>query len=170
MSAPQPEERREENTTNEDNEFEPQVMESQEEVKIGEDALQVLPENEQEEKEEILLTSSIVEPAKPKTSSSKAKSSRTRGRDEISSADVRKVLERQTTQIDKIRLMLQSIRKDTKSIQEESKLIKRLESQIKLLQNQLAQIQKIIKKKSVATSTSRSRKKVPTPKRAKKKR
>jgi hypothetical protein len=159
-------------TINEDREFEPQVKEPQdEEIKIGQDEqLQVLPENEQEEKEEILLTSSIVEHAKPKTSSSKAKSSRTRGRDEISSADVRKVLERQTTQIDKIRLMLQSIRKDTKSIQEESKLIKRLESQIKLLQNQLAQIQKIIKKKSVATSTSRSRKKVPTPKRAKKKR
>jgi hypothetical protein len=170
MSAPQPEERPEENTRNEDNEFEPQVKESQEEVKIGEDTLQVLPENEQEEKEEILLTPSNVEPAKPKTSSSKAKSSRTRRRDETSSANVRKMLERQSTQIDKIRIMLQSIRKDTKSTRGQPKLIKMLESQIRLLQNQLAQIQKIMIKKSVATSTSRSRKKMPTLKRAKKKR
>jgi len=74
-------------TINEDREFEPQVKEPQdEEIKIGQDEqLQVLPENEQEEKEEILLTSSIVEPAKPKTSSSKAKSSRMRRRDVLSS-------------------------------------------------------------------------------------
>jgi hypothetical protein len=158
MSAPQPEERREENTTNEDNEFEPQVKESQD-VKINENTIQAFPENEQEEKEEILLTPSSVELAKLKTSSSKAKSSRTQRQDEISSANMRKLLERQTAQIDKIRLMLQFIRKDTKSTQGQPKLIRRLESQIKLLQNQLVQIQKIITKKSVATSTSRSRKK-----------
>jgi hypothetical protein len=159
-------------TINEDREFEPQVKEPQdEEIKIGQDEqLQVLPENEQEEKEEILLTSSIVEPAKAKTSSSKAKSSRMRRRDVLSSVDVRKMLEKQNTQIHKITIMLQSIQKDTKSTQGQPKLMKRLESQIKLLQNQLVQIQKIITKKSVATSKSRSRKKVPTLKRAKKKR
>jgi membrane-bound lytic murein transglycosylase B len=159
-------------TINEDKEFEPQVKETQEEeIKIGQDEqLQVLPENEQEEKEEILLTSSIVEPAKAKTSSSKAKSSRMRRRDVLSSVDVRKMLEKQNTQIHKITIMLQSIQKDTKSTQGQPKLMKRLESQIKLLQNQLVQIQKIITKKSVATSKSRSRKKVPTLKRAKKKR
>ena len=56
MSAPEPKEQGE-NTTNEYEELEPQVKESQEEeVKIGEDQrLQVLPENEEEEKEEILL-------------------------------------------------------------------------------------------------------------------
>jgi hypothetical protein len=159
-------------TINEDKEFEPQVKEPQEEeIKIGQDEqLQVLPENEQEEKEEILLTSSIVEPAKAKTSSSKAKSSRMRRRDVLSSVDVRKMLEKQNTQIHKITVMLQSIQKDTKSTQGQPKLMKRLESRIKLLQNQLVQIQKIITKKSVATSKSRSRKKVPTIKRAKKKR
>jgi len=167
MLAPEPEQR-EENTTIEDTEFEPQVKESQE-VKIGGDVIQVLPENEREEKEEILLTSSV-ELAKLKASSSKAKSSRTQRQDEISSANMRKLLERQTAQVDKIKLMPQFIRKDTKSTQGQPKLIKRLESQIKLLQNQLVQIQNIITKKSVATSTSRSRKKVPTLKRAKKKR
>jgi hypothetical protein len=113
-------------------------------VKVGEgDQFQVLAENEQEEKEEILLTAPSVEPAKPKMSSSKAKSSRTRRRDEIGSPYVRKMLERQTSHIDKIRLMLQSIRKDTKSTQGQPKLIKQIQSQMKLLQNQLTQIQKI---------------------------
>jgi hypothetical protein len=159
-------------TINEDKEFEPQVKEPQEEeIKIGQDEpLQVLPENEQEEKEEILLTSSIVEPAKAKMSSSKAKSSRMRRLDVLSSVDVRKMLEKQNTQIHKITVMLQSIQKDTKSTQGQPKLMKRLESRIKLLQNQLVQIQKIITKKSVATSKSRSRKRVPAIKRAKKKR
>jgi hypothetical protein len=129
-------------------------------VKVGEgDQFQVLAENEQEEKEEILLTAPSVEPAKPKMSSSKAKSSRTRRRDEISSPYVRKMLERQTSHIDKIRLMLQSIRKDTKSTQGQPKLIKQIQSQMKLLQNQLTQIQKIITKKRIATSATRSRKK-----------
>src|SRR4249920_3880293 len=101
---------------NEDNEFEPQVKQPQEEVQVGEgEQFQVLPGNEEEEKEEILLTAPTVEPAKSKMSSSKAKSSRTRRRDATSSTDLKKHLERQTTQIDKIRLMLQSIRKDTKS-------------------------------------------------------
>ena len=41
---------------NEDNEFEPQVKEPEEEVKVGEgEQFQVLPGNEEEEKEEILL-------------------------------------------------------------------------------------------------------------------
>jgi hypothetical protein len=85
--------------------LEPQVKESQ----GGDQVSAVLPENETEEKEEILLTPSTVEPVKPKMSSSfKGKSSRTMRQDKISSADVREQLERQTTQIDKIRPLLQS--------------------------------------------------------------
>ena len=76
---------------NEDNEFEPQVKDFQEEVKISEDALHVLPENEQEEKEEILLTAPTIELPKPKMSSSKTKSSRTR---RCISSELRKMLEK----------------------------------------------------------------------------
>jgi hypothetical protein len=44
---------------NEDNEFEPQVKEPEEEVKVGEgEQFQVLPGNEEEEKEEILFNCS----------------------------------------------------------------------------------------------------------------
>ena len=158
-----------ENTTNDDKEFEPGVKEPYERPPVvNDEQLKVLPENEEEEKEEILLTASTVEKAKPKmSSSSKAKSSRTRRRDEISSANAREQLERQSTQIDKIRPMLQSIMKDSKSTPGQLKLIR---SQLKQLQNQLTQIQKIITKKGFAIGTTASRKKTLNPKRLKKKR
>lgn len=151
-------------------ENEPGIKESPEVPVIQEQQFNVLPENEEEEKEEILLTASTVEKARPKMSSpSKAKSSRMRRRDEISSANVRYQLEKQTTQIDKIRRTLQSILKDSKSIQGQSKLIKQLQLQLKQLQNQLTQIQKIIKK-SFAIGTIPSRKKLINPKGFKKRR
>jgi hypothetical protein len=154
MSAPQPEERVSENTSNEYSEFEPQAYESPEkEIKLAEDQrLQLLPENEEEEKEEILLTAPTeVTKPKPKSKSSskfrsskmsKTKSSRMRQRDDISSAYLRKQMGRQTMQIDKIGLMLRT-----------------LQSQIKQLQNQLAQIQKIMIKKNFATASTPLRKK-----------
>ena len=145
----------------EDEALEPGIKVPQKEVPVVEDQqLNVLPENEEEENEEILLTARTVEKAKPKMSSpSKAKSSRMRRRVEISSASVREQLERQTTQIDKIRSMLQSLVKETKSTQEQSKLIKQLQSQLKKLQNQVTQIHKTIAKKSLPIVTTAARKK-----------
>ena len=147
MSAPEPKEQ-EENTINEYSELGPQVKESREDVKIDEDQVSpVLPENETEEKEEILLTPTV-EPVKPKMRQHK-----------ISPADAREQLERQTTKIDKIRTLLQSILKDTKSIQVQSKSIKQLQSQLKQLQNQLTQIHKIITKKGFTIGITHLKKK-----------
>ena len=160
MSASQPEEPPKEKTR-EDNKFEGQAKESEQgDVKIGDDQrLQLLPENEEEEKEEILLTAQTVNATKPKFLPSAAKPSRMRRRDKISSSGVKKQLERQRNQIDKIRLLVQSIRNDTKSIQEQPKLIKQVQSQIKQLQNQIAQIQKIMTKKNFAPASTLLRKK-----------
>lgn len=150
MSAPQPEGRINENTSNEYSEFDPQAKESPE--KLAEDhRLLLLPDNEQEEKEEILLTAptELTKPkSKPKLTSKfrsskmKTKSSRRRQRDEISSAYLSKQMGRQTMQIDKIGLLLRT-----------------LQSQIKQLQSQLTQIQKIITKKKFATAATPLRKK-----------
>lgn len=152
--------------------LEPGIKVPQKEVPVVEDQqLNVLPENEEEENEEILLTARTVEKAKPKMSSlSKAKSSRMRRRVEISSASVREQLERQTTQIDKIRSMMQSLVKETKSTQGQSKLIKQLQSQLKKLQNQVTQIHKTIAKKSLPIVTTAARKKKLNPRKLKKKR
>jgi hypothetical protein len=93
----------------EDEYFEPDIKEHQKAVPIFDDQqLNVLPEND-EENENILLTSRTLEKAKPKMSSrSNTRSSRLR-RVEIKSANIRERLERQTAQIDKIRSMLQAL-------------------------------------------------------------
>ncbi|MGC1928711.1 MAG: hypothetical protein WA667_07025 [Candidatus Nitrosopolaris sp.] len=154
-----------ENTTKEDNEFEPAINESHEPV-VDDIQLRALPENEEEEKEEIPLPSTIAaKTTKPKVSSSKGKSSsQKRRRDETSSADTTKQLKRQATQLDKITIMLHSIQKDMKSTKGQSKLINQLQSQIKQLRTQISQIQKNIAKRNFTTATVSSRKKMLRPK------
>jgi len=154
----------------EDEGFESGIKEPQKAVPIVEDQqLNVLPENDEEENENILLTSRTLEKAKPKMSSrSKTRSSRLR-RVEIKSANVRDQLERQTAQIDKIRSMLQALLKETKSTQGQSKLIKQLQLQVKKLQNQVTQIQKSIAK-SFRINTTPARKKNLNHRKLKKKR
>jgi hypothetical protein len=137
-----------ENTTKEDNEFEPGINEPHE-----------------EEKEEILLPSATAAKiTKPKVSSSKGKSSQKTRRDETGSADTTKQLEKQATQLDKITIMMHSIQKDMKSTKGQSKLINQLQGQIKQLQTQMSQIQKNIAKRNFTTATISSRKKMLRPK------
>jgi hypothetical protein len=125
-------------------------------------------ENE-EEKEEILLTTPA-ETKKPKSASKTKSSPGKRQPSEIGSADMRKHLERQTAQLNKITLILQSIQKDIKSTNGQSKLIKQVQSQLKQLQNRLSQIQKIMRKKGSTILTTPPKKKTLNPKRLKKKR
>ncbi len=149
-----------ENTTDEDNEFEPGINEPHERVMVVDDEqLKALPGNEEEEKEEILLPTTAAKTTKPKVSSSKGKSSRKRRRDETSSADTTKQLERQATQLDKITIMLHSIQKDMKSAKGQSKLINQLQSQIKQLGTRMSQIQKNIARRNFTTATISSRSK-----------
>ena len=151
-----------ENTTKEDNEFEPGINEPHERV-VDDEQIRELPENEEEEKEEILLPTTAVKTPKPKVSSSKGNSSLGRRRwDET--AGTTKQLERQATQLDKITIMLHSIQKDMKSTKGQSKLINQLQSQIKQLRTQMSQIQKNIAKRNFTTATISSRKKMPRPK------
>ena len=153
-----------ENTTKEDNEFEPGINEPHEGVPVVDDEqLRALPENEEEE--EILLPSTTAaKTTKRKVSSPKGKSSRKRRRDETSSADTTKQLKGQATQLDNITIMLHSIQKDMKSTKGQSKLIHHLQSQIKQLRTQMSQIQKNIAKRNFTTATISSRKKMPRPK------
>ena len=152
-----------ENTTKEDNEFEPGINEPHEVPVVDDEQLRALPENEEEEKEEILLPTTAAKTTKPEVSS-KGKSSRKRRLDETTSADTTKQLERQATQLDKITIMLHSIQKDMKLTKGQSKLINRLQSQIKQLQTQMSQIQKNIAKRNFTTATISSRKKTLRPK------
>jgi len=141
------------------------IKEPQKQVPVVEDQqVNVLPENEEEEKEEIPLTTSRL------TSALKGKSSpRKRQPNEISSADIGKHLKRQTEELNKVTIIVQSIQKDSKSTIEHIKLIKQMQSQLKQLQNQLTQVQKFIAKKE-AIKTTRLRKKTINPNRSRKKR
>ena len=146
------------NTTKDDSEFESSINEPHEGVPVLDDEqLRVLPENEQEEKEEILLPTTAVKTTKPKVSSNKRKSSLGRRGDETNSAGTTKQLQRQATQLDRITIMLQ---KDMKSTKGQSKLINQLQSQIKQLRTQMSQIQKNIAKRNFTTATISSRKKM----------
>jgi hypothetical protein len=114
---------------------------------------------EDEEQGEIsneAFESGIKEPQKqmaPKAKSSPVK------RQPNGSSDIRKLLKRQTEQLNKVTIMVQSIQKDSKSKIGQIKLIKHMQSQLKQLQNQLTQIQKFVTKKDSATKTTRLRKK-----------
>jgi hypothetical protein len=142
------------------------IKEPQKQIPVVDDQqVNVLPENEEEEEEEIPLTTASV------ASALKAKSPpEKRQRNEISSADIGKHLKRQTEQLNKVTIMVQSIQKDSKSTIGQIKLIKQMQSQLKQLQNQLTQIQKFITKKDFATATISSKKKMINTKRIKKKR
>jgi hypothetical protein len=135
--------------------FESGIKEPQKQIPVVDDQqVNVLPENEQEEKEEIpLTTASVASALKAKSSPGK------RQPNEINSTDIRKHLKRQTEQLNKVTIMVQSIQKDFKSTVGQIKLIKQMQSQLKQLQNQLTQIQKFITKKDFAIKTTRSRKK-----------
>ena len=121
--------------------FESGIKEPQVPV-VDDQQVNVLPENEEEEKEEIPLTTASI------ASALKAKSSpRKRQSKGISSEDIGKHLRRQTEQLNKLTIMVQSIQKDSKSAIGQIKSIKQMQSQLKQLQNQLTQIQKFITKK-----------------------
>jgi hypothetical protein len=141
------------------------TKEPQKQIPVVDDQqVNVLPENEEEEKEEIPLTTVSV------ASALKAKSSPEKRQPKgISSADIGKHLKRQTEQLNKVTIMVQSIQKDSKSTTQ-IKLIKQMQSQLKQLKNQLTQIQKFVTKKDFATKPTPLRKKTINPKRPKKKR
>jgi hypothetical protein len=123
-----------------------------EEVEVAQDhELKVLPENEEEDKEEILITDSTKRPSSKKNTSTMNKKQQLGGgrrRTQALPNEITKVLKRQTIEIDKIALLLQSIIKQLKPLKIQSDLIKQLQSQLRQIQKQMPQIQKgIIAKK-----------------------
>jgi septal ring factor EnvC (AmiA/AmiB activator) len=106
--------------------------------------LEVLPKNEEEEKEEILLTEAIsTTPKRPKAA--KIKSSVRSQHNEKTLADISEQLQKQNAKIDKVGQMLQPLQKYLKSAKKETELIKELQIHIKQLQKQLSQINKGIR-------------------------
>jgi hypothetical protein len=147
-----------------DEAFESGIKEPQKQIPVvGDRQVNVLPENEEEE-EIPLTTASVASALKAKSSPEK------RQPNEISSSDIGKHLKRQTEQLNKVTIMVQSIQKDSKSTVGRTKMIKQIQSQLKQLQNQLTQIQKFITKKDLVIKTTTLRKKTINTNRSRKKR
>ena len=125
--------------------------EEQEQVKVAEGhELEVLPANEEEEKEEILTADSTAltpQPKIPAPQSSKTKFPYKRNQQqtgELNLADVSKKLDKQRIQINKIIQLVQPVQKQIKSAERQLVLVKQLQSQLKQLQKQVSQVQKKI--------------------------
>ena len=111
--------------------FTSQISEEQpdghEEVKVAQDhELKVLPENEEEDKEEILITDATKRPptAKTKTENKKQKDVQKRGKAKALPNEITKTLNRQTGEIDKMALQLSSIRQIQKQMSQIQKGIR----------------------------------------------
>jgi hypothetical protein len=125
--------------------------EEQEPVKVAEGhELEVLPANEEEEKEDILTADSTAvtpQPKMPAPQSSKTKSPSKRNQQQtggLDFADVSKQLDKQRIQINKIIQLVQPVQKQIKSAERQLELVKQLQSQLKQLQKQVSQVQKKI--------------------------
>ena len=112
--------------------------------------MEVLPANEEEEKEEILTADSTAvtpQPKMPALQSSKTKSPYKRNQQQtgkLNLADVSKKLDKQRIQINKIIQLVQPVQKQIKSAERQLELVKQLQSQLKQLQKQVSQVQKKI--------------------------
>lgn len=131
-----------------------------EEVKVAQDhELKVLPENEEEDKEEILITDATKTPstAKTKTENKKQKDVQKRGKGKALPTEITKILNRQTGEIDKMALQLSSIVKQLKFIKNQSDLVKQLQSQLRQIQKQMSQIQKGIRTNKQVNTNKKKR-------------
>lgn len=81
-------------------------------------------------------------------------------------ATISRLLEKQTTQMDKIGQMVQPLQKQLKSVETRTEFIKQMPSQLKQLQKQMSQVQKesqkirlLLSKKKTASTKSKNTKK-----------
>jgi hypothetical protein len=89
-------------------------------------------------------------------------------------ATISKLLEKQTTQMDKIGQMVQPLQKQLKSVERRTEFIKQMPSQLKQLQKQMSQVQKesqkirilLSKKKTASTKKKNTKKKRSTHKKS----
>ena len=119
-----------------------------EEVKVAQDhELKVLPENEEEDKEEILITDATKRPSTAKTTTEKKRQRnlQKRAKGNALPNEIARMLNRQTGEIDKMALQLSSIAKQIKLIKNQSDSVKQLGSELRQIQKQMSQIQKGIR-------------------------
>ena len=132
----------------------------EEEVKVAQDhELKVLPENEEEDKEEILITDATKRPstAKTTTKNKKQRGLQKRRKGKALPNEITRILNRQTGEIDKMALQLSSIAKQLKLIKNQSDSVKQLGSELRQIQKQMSQIQKGIRTNKQVNTNKKKR-------------
>jgi hypothetical protein len=121
----------------------------EEHVEVAEgQELEVIPKNEEEEQQDILLTEAIsITPKRPKVA--KTKASVRNQHKEKTLANISEQLQKQSAKIDKVGQMLQPLQKYLKSANKQTDLIKELQTHIKQLQKQLSQVKKGIERSRI---------------------
>ena len=144
--------------------FTSQISEEQpdghEEVKVAQDhELKVLPENEEEDKEEILITDATKRPSTVKTTTEnkKQRDVQRRGKGKALPNEITRMLNKQTGEIDKMALQFSSIAKQLKLIKNQSDSIKQLGSELRQIQKQMSQIQKGIRTNKQVNTNKKKR-------------
>ena len=133
-------------------------VDGHEEVKVAQDhELKVLPENEEEDKEEILITDATKRPTTSRTRTENKKQKGVqksgKGKGKALPNNITRILNRQTGEIDKMALQISSIAKQLKLVKNQSDSVKQLQPQLRQIQKQMSQIQKGIRtNKQVSTS------------------
>jgi hypothetical protein len=113
---------------------------------LSDEQLQVLPANDEEEKE-ILLTAKAIQATNTKRKDKLSKITRDQ-KQKDANLSIMKLVQSQTLQIHRIMVILQSARHDVDSVQGASKSIREINSKIKNIQYQVSQIQKQLTQKT----------------------
>ena len=115
--------------------------EARENFNLSDEQMQVLPDNDKEERE-ILLTDKIIYAAKTKGKGSMTKNMKTRKNEDANFKEIVRLVEGQTSQINRIMAILRSVRHDTADLRNGAALTRGTSSEIKKLKHLVSQIQK----------------------------
>ena len=122
---------------------------------LSDEQLQILPENDEEEKE-ILVTDQTIQADKAKRKGTLTKTSKNRQDEASSLTGVVRLVQRQTLQVNKITKLVRSVRRDISSLQAGPKSIRKTSYEIEKIKDQVTKIQKQLGRKGFTQKGSSS--------------
>lgn len=138
--------RRHENKANKNKENESQSSKNHKNWYLSDEQLQVLPANDEEEKES-LLTAKAIQATKAKRKDDMSKITKDQ-KHKDANLSIMNLVQSQTLQIHRIMVILHSVRYNIDSVQGTSKSIRDINTEVKKIHYQISQIQKRLTKKA----------------------
>lgn len=145
-----------EDKTNKNTENKSQSKKNHKNFYLSDEQLQVLPANDEEEKE-ILFTGKGIQATNSKRKDDLSKI--TKNQKQSPNLGILKLVQSQTLQVNKLMAILQSVRHHIASVQGDSKSIRDINSELKKIQYRMSQIQDQLAKKTQQQKTRSKKKK-----------